>query len=192
VRFFYVLPLSERRALVEYTLFSAARPRGDECTLALKTYLETAWGIRQYRVLSQEGGVIPITDQPAPRRAGRRIMTIGVKGGRLKPTTGFAFQRIQQDSAAIVRSLLQTGQPFHVPADSPRYRLYDALMLEVMSRHGDEIKSIFTTLFKRNPIERVLRFLDEAGSPWEDLRLIATLPPRLFLQPLFRRMARAV
>lgn len=31
-------------------------------------------------------------------------------------------------------------------------------------------------MFQNNPIERILRFLDEAGSLAENLRLIATLP----------------
>jgi lycopene beta-cyclase len=82
--------------------------------------------------------------------------------------------------------LLASGHPFAVPSDSRRYRLYDSLMLEVMQRHGDEIKPIFTTLFKNNPIERVLRFLDEEASPAENSLLIASLPPRLFLQALFQ------
>jgi lycopene beta-cyclase len=59
-------------------------------------------------------------------------------------------------------------------------------MLQIMVRHGEQIKPIFTALFKHNPIERVFRFLDETASPWEDLLLIATLPPPLFLQALLR------
>jgi lycopene beta-cyclase len=113
-------------------------------------------------------------------------MTIGAKASRIKPTTGYAFMRIQHDSAAIVRSLLEAGHPFDVPADSRRYRLYDSMMLQIMSRHGGQIKPIFTAMFKNNPIERNLRFLDEVASLWENVRLIATLPPRLFLQALFR------
>jgi lycopene beta-cyclase len=185
-RFFYVLPVSERRALVEFTLFSATRLSRDEYEQALKAYLETTLGIKSYRILSEESGSMPITDQPFPRRTGQRVMTIGAKAGRIKPTTGYAFMRIQHDSAAIVRSLLEAGHPFDVPADSRRYRLYDSMMLQIMSRHGGQIKPIFTAMFKNNPIERNLRFLDEVASLWENVRLIATLPPRLFLQALFR------
>ncbi|HET7089853.1 MAG TPA: lycopene cyclase family protein [Anaerolineae bacterium] len=185
-RFFYVLPLSKQRALVEYTLFSAELLKRDEYERALKDYLENVLQVGDYRVLSEEKGIIPITDQPFPRRAGRHVMTIGAKGGRIKPTTGFAFLRIQQDSAAIVDSLLRTGQPFDIPADSARYRLYDSLMLQIMLRRGAQVQQLFTLLFKNNPIERVLRFLDEAGSVWENLQLIPTLPPAPFLEALFR------
>ena len=42
-------------------------------------------------------------------------------------------------------------------------------------------------MFRNNPAGRVLRFLDAQASPLEDVALIATLPPRLFLQALFQR-----
>lgn len=191
-RFFYVLPLSERRALVEYTLFSPARLAQAEYAQALKDYLETTLGISDYRIVREESGVMPITSQPFARRVGRRVMTIGAKAGRVKPTTGFAFTRIQQDSVAIVQSLLRAGHPFDVPADSRRYRLYDSLMLQIMSGHGDQIEPIFTAMFEHNPIERILRFLDEVASPWENLLLIRTLPPRLFVRAVFQTTLRSV
>jgi lycopene beta-cyclase len=113
-------------------------------------------------------------------------MTIGTLGGRVKPTSGYAFMRIQQDSAAIVKSLIRAGHPFDVPASSWFYRLCDALMLQIMLRQGAQIKPIFTAMFRNNPIEHIFRFLDEATSPWENLALMASLPPRLFLQAFFR------
>jgi lycopene beta-cyclase len=181
MRFFYVLPFSERRALVEYVTLGP-----DNYGAALKSYLENVLGIRDYRVVATEGGVNPLTDYVFPRRAGDRVMNIGTRGGRVKPSTGYAFLRIQRDSAAIVRSLLANGQPFGVPPDSRRYRFYDALMLEVMQRHGGEIKPLFSALFKNNPIARVFRFLDEVASPAENSLLIASLPPKLFLRAMFR------
>jgi lycopene beta-cyclase len=181
MRFFYVLPFSECRALVEYVTLGP-----DNYDAALKAYLENVLRIKEYRVVATEGGINPMTDYVFPRRAGKRVMNIGTRGGRVKPSTGYAFLRIQQDSAAIVRSLLANGHPFAVPSDSRRYRLYDALMLQVMRRHGDQIKPIFTALFKNNPIGRVLRFLDEEASAVENSQLIASLPPKLFLRAMLR------
>jgi lycopene beta-cyclase len=181
MRFFYVLPFSERRALVEYVTLSR-----DDYDQALKTYLETALGIKDYRILGREAGISPLTDYPFPRRMGRHVMTIGTPAGRIKPSSGYAFTRIQKDSAAIVQSLLRASHPFDVPDDPGLYRLCDALMLEVMSRHGQDIKPIFSTMFKNNPIQRIFRFLDETTSAWENLLLIASMPPGPFLQAWFR------
>lgn len=185
-RFFYVLPFAERHALVEYVVCTATGQSREEQERALGDYLEGVLGIKAFRILAKEGGASPLTDQPFPRRSGRRIMTIGTAGGRIKPSSGFAFWRIQQDSAAIVQSLLRVGHPFDVPPDSRRYRLYDSILLQVMYRHGERIKPIFTALFKKNPIQRVLRFLDETASPWEELLLMGSLPPQMFVRPLLR------
>jgi lycopene beta-cyclase len=185
-RFCYVLPFSESQALVEYTLFSKARLSLNEYECALKSYIENTSGIRNYRISSQESGGVLITDHPFPRRTGQRIMTIGLKGGRLKPTTGYAFTRIQKDSAAILKSLLDNGHPFAVPADPERYRFMDTLLLDIMCQHGEQIEPIFTALFRHNPVERVFRFLDEEASVQDIRRIIATLPPRPFLEALLR------
>ncbi len=183
VCFFYVLPLSERQALVEYVLIGQNAAPSDR---ELETYVETVLGIREYRIVTREGGVNPLTDYSFPRRTGRRTMTIGTPGGRIKSTSGYAFMRIQQDSAAIVKSLVHDGHPFSVPPDSRYYRLCDSLMLQLMYRQGAQVKSLFTDLFKHNPIGRVFHFLDECASPRENLALMASLPPGLFLQAYFR------
>jgi lycopene beta-cyclase len=180
MRFFYVLPFSESQALVEYVLFSR-----DDCEQTLKDYLVGTLGIKAYRIVAREGGVNPLTDRPFPRRLGRRIMAIGTLGGMVKPSSGYAFTRIQADSAAIVRSLLHAGHPFDVPASPQFYRTCDALMLNVMACHGDQAKPIFTAMFKNNPIERILRFLDETTSPRENLAMMASLPAWLFVRAWF-------
>jgi lycopene beta-cyclase len=119
-------------------------------------------------------------------------MTIGTAGGRVKASSGYAFTRIQQDSAAIVQSLIDTRQPFNVPADSSFYRRCDALLLRIMHRRGDTIKSIFAVMFKRNPVTCVLRFLDETSSVADTALLIANMPPRPFLQALYERSVPAM
>jgi lycopene beta-cyclase len=113
-------------------------------------------------------------------------MSIGTKGGRVKPSTGYAFLRIQRDSVAIVQSLIEHGQPFAVPAQRGRFHLHDSILLNIMTHHPDDLKSIFTLMFKNNPIQRIFRFLDETITLNEEVRFIASLPPWRFLQALFR------
>jgi lycopene beta-cyclase len=186
-RFFYVLPFDERHALVEYTLFSNMPLLPREYEQAMQAYLRDVLNIADYQIVRQESGVIPITDQPFERQLGRRVMSIGTRGGRIKPTTGFAFLRVQADSAAIVRSLIDHDQPFDIPADSARYRLYDWMLLDIMEREPERIQVIFAALFKRNSIERVLSFLDEQASLAENIHMFANLPQAPFLQALWRK-----
>ena len=181
MRFVYVLPYDDRRALVEYTLFSANLLPQAEYEAALREYLADVLGVTDYRVTEVEQGVIPMTDHPAPRRIGHRVMNIGTRGGRVKPSTGYAFHRIQQDSAAIIRSLMAHGHPLALPTPPSRYRFFDAILLQVLYRRGRLGASVFTALFQHNPIQRIFRFLDEESSWGDDLQIVASVPPGPFI-----------
>ncbi len=186
ITFFYVLPFSPTRALVEYTLFSSELLPPEDYESALRGYL-TDLGAGKYRLLETERGVIPMTDHPFPRRLGRRVLAIGTRGGRVKPSTGYAFARIQRDSERIVASLLRRGHPFALPPDKLRYRLHDSVLLEVLAREPELGRPIFSAIFQKNPIQRVLKFLDDRTAWWEDLPIMAAYDPRPFLRAIWRR-----
>ena len=178
-RFFYVLPFSKNQALVECVFLSH-----DNYDRVLREYIGSVLGIKEYRILSQEGGINPLTDYPFARRLGQGVMAIGTMGGRVKPTSGYAFTRIQKDSAAIVQSLLKNGHPFDVPGDPAFFRLCDAIMLQIMDEHGDQVESIFARMFRTNSVERIFRFLDEMSTPVDNLGLISSLAQPLLIKLL--------
>lgn len=187
--FMYVLPFSERRALVESVLWRAHPVSWDECEQALRLYLAHTLKITTYFTGREEQGITPLTDWPFPRQTGKRIMTIGTQGGRVKPSTGYAFLRMQRDSSAIVRSLLQVGHPFNAPVSPRRYRFFDSVLLEIVARHREWVESILTALFRHNSVERIFRFLDEVASPWENGLMVPSLPPRMLWQAVLQATA---
>jgi lycopene beta-cyclase len=186
-RFIYVLPFGPRRALVEYTLFSAQRLPKAEYEAHIVDYLTNTLGLTagQYRVVEVEEGAIPMTDHPLPARAGARIINLGTRAGRAKPSTGYAFQRIQAQSARLVAALASTGQP---PADATgdrwQFPLFDTLLLDIMQRQGERTRDIFRHLFERNPVERILSFLNEQTSWLDNLRIMNSVPAGPFLRSI--------
>ena len=190
--FFYILPYSHSHALVEYTLFSAKLLPSEKYEQALQDYIINRLGISQYQIKEVETGVIPMTDHPFPRQLGRRVLSIGARAGRVKPSTGYAFVRIQKDTQAIVSSLVRHNHPFDIPQDSKRHKFYDSLMLAVMANPNNQVNQILASLFTGNPIQRVFRFLDEQTDIWEELRLLASLPPAPFLRALRSRCGRVI
>jgi lycopene beta-cyclase len=185
-RFMYLLPESATESLVEYTLFSSRILPPDEYQSALSDYVRNYLGGVKYTILEQEEGIIPMTDQPFPRRGGRRIMNIGTRGGRVKASTGFAFLRTQLDSERIVHSLRTSGTPFHDRNPPRRYATFDSMLLSVLDRSGEGGRDVFVDLFERNPMTRLLRFLDEEGSLSENIRLMASVPWWPFIAAWFR------
>jgi len=127
-----------------------------------------------------------MTDQLFTRKAGAHILNIGTKGGRVKPSSGYAFWRIHEDSKAIVQSLSKYHHPFSIPESSVRYRWFDTILLQIMLRHPNECADLFTILFKKNSIQSIFRFLNEDGSWRNDLKILSSLPPYRFIEALIK------
>jgi lycopene beta-cyclase len=175
VRFGYVLPFDARTALVEYTLFSPELLSPEAYDAGLREYLEGVLGLGNYRILETEFGIIPMTDAPFPRQSSPHVMNIGTAGGRTKASTGYTFQRIQQQSRRIAEALAQTGQPFYPEPAFRRHALMDSVLLNVLEKQRSPGPKVFADLFRRNPPQRVLRFLDEETGWLEDLQIIASV-----------------
>lgn len=186
LRFFYILPFSSTEAMIEYTIFSAALLTTAEYEEELRAYIKNILGIDHFSILIEESGVIPMTDYPFQRKAGERVINIGTRGGLVKPSSGYAFKRMQRDARAIVSALEQYDDPFKIQKSPARYLFYDILLLQILFRQGGKMKNIFSKLFQNNPIMRVFHFLDEDATLREDIALIASLPPLPFLRALVR------
>jgi lycopene beta-cyclase len=175
---------------VEYTLFSAELLPLAEYEAALQAYLSGTLQLKTYAIEAREHGVIPMTDKPFLRRRGKRILAVGTLGGRVKPSTGYAFDRIQLDSQRIVRSLADKGHPFSIPADPLRRQFYDATVLDVLECEPERGWWIFSEIFAKNPADRVLNFLGDRSSLWEDLQILASPDPGPFIRSIFRLAGR--
>lgn len=178
--FGYVLPLSARSALVEYTLFSPHLLQPQEYEQGLRNYIDNCLKIGPYKITGREYGVIPMTNFNFPSRE-NNMVRIGTAGGQTKGSSGYTFRFIQKHSKAMVDSLVEEGHPF-VPPASPRFRFYDSVLLNVLDRKKVSGKKVFTNLFQKNPVDRVLRFLDNESSLAEELKIISGLPLLPFLR----------
>lgn len=178
-RFVYVVPDTDTRALVELVTFVPRHrrvPSTQDLTAGLASYLDG----RDYTIERTEAAVVPLHTGPTNRSHGRIVM-LGARGGLIKATTGYAFQRIQADSAAIADSMHRYGHPHGMWRSRWRHRALDALLLRALDRDPALLEVVFDRLFAGNPVERVLRFLDEQTGVRDELRLIASLPVRPFL-----------
>ena len=157
----------------------------EEYEAALRDYLTNTLKLSGYRILEVEIGAIPMTDHPLPAQAGERIINLGTRAGRAKPSTGYAFARIQAHSARLVRALAATGRPPANPTgDQWQFQLFDTLLLDIMQRRGETVRDIFRELFERNPVERILQFLDEKTGWLDNLRVMRSVTPGPFLRSI--------
>lgn len=186
VSFGYVLPVSDRFALVEYTEFSPSVISDAEYRAALGGYL-TLLGLDlgELRVREVEEGVIPMTDGPFTPRPSPRVVRLGTAGGATRPSTGYTFSAMVRQAGQIARAVAAGRPPVPDPAYPARHRWMDAVQLRALDRGLVDGVAFFDGLFDRNPAERVLRFLDGATTVREDVALMASSP----LLPMVRAAA---
>jgi lycopene beta-cyclase len=183
--FCYVLPLSDREALIEYTLFTPSLLKDEEYDAELKNYIENKLHLSGYEVTGKEFGVIPMTNYKfSPRQ--NNIINIGTAGGQTKGSSGYTFYFIQQHSKAIVEQLIKTGKPF-LPKPSPRFHFYDSVLLHILQHNTLPGKQIFSTLFQKNKATDVLTFLNNGSSLAQELKIISSLPTMPFLKAAIKQ-----
>jgi len=120
VPFVYVLPVTPTRALVEVTVFGARPLSPLELSPRLQAAVAERVGGAPYTTLRREHGVLPMGLNETPRSAHQSFVRVGVMAGGARPSTGFAFQRIQRWSVECALALVNSGHPVgHQPDPLP-------------------------------------------------------------------------
>ncbi|MFN3265431.1 MAG: lycopene cyclase family protein [Deinococcales bacterium] len=179
-RFVYVLPHDPHTALIEYTLFSAALLPDHEYDRDLQGYIQHFLGLGEYTILETEFGIIPMTDAPFAPLHSPRVVNLGIAGGSAKASTGYAFKRLLHHARSIARSLEQYGTPIRAAPFFDRHAWQDSIMLRVLHEKRQGGAEFFSQLFAKNDATTVLKFLDEATSPLEELKLMASVDIPIF------------
>lgn len=179
-RFVYVMPFSANEALIEYTGLSKARLSDEQYGQALRTYCTDVFRIGDFKILSSEFGMIPMTNFNFPESDGR-VIYIGTAGGQTKASSGYTFKNIQKHSKFIAEALVDGREPLGFAA-SRKFNFYDSIFLRILSEKDTPGAEIFAKLFETNKMTSVFKFLDNETALQEDLRLISKLPTVKFMK----------
>jgi len=188
--FFYCLPMSADSIFVEYTLFSKTLLPDAAYNEAIRKYLAEVLRIDKYQIVSEEQGVIPMTDYPFKRRNGN-IIHLGTAGGDTRGSTGYTFCNVQQTIQAILKAFRETGTPFfkqeHIGFKD---KLYDATLLSVLDEGRYPGDQIFTDLFEGTAAKNVFRFLDAQSSLLNDISIMKSLKTIPFAKHFVKTLLR--
>ncbi|MBQ0734848.1 lycopene cyclase family protein [Aquimarina celericrescens] len=186
-RFMYILPISETEALFEYTLFSEALLKEKEYEDEIIKYLQER-EITQYEITEKEKGCIPMTCYDFRKHNSKNIIHLGTAGGWTKPSTGFTFsltsKKIQKLTNYLKKSsdLSQFGK-------RTKFWYYDLLFIDLLYKKNHIGASLFSKLFERNKVTKILKFLDEESTLLEDVQITTSLPALNFLKMLWVRIS---
>lgn len=177
-QFMYVLPDDSQRALVECTRFGIEKLDDTVAREYLDHYIKRHWGA--YNIVDEEHGVIPMTTKLNPSSEDapiRGLVSIGTRGGAVKPSTGYAFTFMFEHANQICTNISKDTRI----EPNVRLEFYDRLLIDILRTRPELGKVIFLQLFEQQPMHKVFKFLSEQTSIWEEASIFMRLswPPFL-------------
>lgn len=185
IDFVYVLPFATDHALVEVTRFGSEKPSSNllETWLDAECQAHVDGAIKT--VLRQETGALPMeAGYGVAKGPSHGYARIGLGGGAARPSTGYAFQRIQRMSDRLAAQIIGTSDTpwLDTRLDGPVTRVVDRLFLRVIRSAPEHGPELFCALFTNARSERLERFLSGSVTIRDRMSVITSLPPVLFLR----------
>ncbi len=181
VHFFYTLPYSKRKALVETTWLSnlnnTSLQNYDE---QLKDYIENRLKIKNYKINFKETGAIPLFYPNNIKKINQ--INIGTAGGMTRLSTGYTFLNIQEHSKYIRQNLnnIKKMKKFSI---NKKYEFLDKIFLKVLKKNPNKMPNIFYKMFDTSP-NTVINFLSNKSNFLEDIAIISKMPKWIFLKEI--------
>jgi len=183
VHFFYTLPYSKNKALIETTWLSKMNDNSQkDYDNQIKDYIENHLNLKNYKIIYKEEGAIPLF-YPSNKNEKNKI-NIGTAGGMTRLSTGYTFLNIQEHCKYIRENIenITNTKKFEI---SKKYQLLDDIFLRVLNENPEMMPAIFFKMFKSSP-KTVIKFLSNKSNFLDDLSIIVKMPKWIFIKALFR------
>jgi len=183
VHFFYTLPYSKNKALVETTWLSKMVDNSQkDYDKQIKNYIEKNLNLKNYKITYKEEGAIPLF-YPLNKKERNKI-NIGTAGGMTRLSTGYTFLNIQEHSKYIRENFenITNINKFEI---AKKYQFLDEIFLRVLEKHPEKMSEIFFKMFEASP-NTVIKFLSNKSNFFDDLSIILKMPKLIFIKALFK------
>ena len=155
VHFFYTLPFSKNKALIETTWLSNLNNQSlRNYDAQLESYIKENLGIKNYKINFTEKGAIPLFFPKL--KNDKKIINIGSAGGMTRLSTGYTFLNIQEHSKYIVKNINKIEKIKLLNLEK-KYQFLDKIFLKVLKKHPEKMPKIFSQMF-RTSSNTVIRF----------------------------------
>ena len=190
--FLYVLPFTSTRALVEHTTIGADAEPGPSLRrrrALLDAELGERLAIRQWRVLHEERGEIPMAAPGGRRVPAGRVLAVGAAAGAIRPSSGYAFSRTQRHVRQVARAI-SAGTPVPHGSGLARLAVMDRIFLAALSEQADHGEELLWQLARGSGADGFARFMTDVSTPVDEARILRALPASTMTAVTLRLLAR--
>jgi lycopene beta-cyclase len=186
ILFFYILPLSATRILIEPTYFGTQHQDYQWLeSLAFDWLKENQ--LTYKKIIRTEQGILPmggVTTEKVSYDLG------GIAANNLKGASGYGFLNIQKWSTEYVYQLTKTKQAAKKPTRLQLLHLMDDLFIDVLITKPILTPQLMMSTAMALPDDKFAKFMTEQSN-WSELaHLLAKFPKLPFLKALYLRTCR--
>ena len=184
LHFFYTLPFSKNKALIETTWYSKTIKKQSEYQNEIDHYLREK-NIKGNITYSEYGAIpLNLTKNNKESSSSKDYIKIGSAGGLTRASTGYTFQAIQSFSEQLA-SNLKLDRKLTVPnIRHKKYDFLDEIFLSVIEYEHKSMPIIFFNLFKNSDSITTISFLSDRSNWIQDLKVILSMPKLIFIKTL--------
>jgi lycopene beta-cyclase len=179
--FIYCLPISKNKALIEYTVFSDELFDANQLTGHLLDKIAEYTENSSYKILRKEAAILPMGNKEIEQKADPTYLFAGLFAGAARPSSGYAFQRIQTWAIECALELKNNHQLKKFKKDSWIQKWMDLLFITVIKKNPNIGAKMFEDLFKNCDAKTVAYFMSDHSSFWDKLKIVTSLPALPFL-----------
>ena len=174
VHFFYLLPFSEKRALVETTYFSKNLLNIRQYKDDIRIYLKNKFPNKKFKVYFCEKGILPM--YKIKNQDTKRIIQIGTSNNWLKISTGYGFQNAFFNSKIIVDCIVEEKK-ISIP-NKKIGGILDQIFCEFLIKYPNDTQDFFFKFFSGLNLKNIVNFLTERYSFVDIVKVLLKLPKK--------------
>jgi lycopene beta-cyclase len=182
--FIYCLPTSNSKALIEYTVFSEELFVAEQLIDRLLEKIDEYTNNAGYKIIRKEAGILPMGNQLIEQKEDPTYLFAGLFAGAARPSSGYAFQRIQNWAKECAFELKNKHQLKKFKKDAWIQKWMDLLFITVIKKNPTIGAKVFVELFKNCDVRTVANFMSDHSSLWDKLKIVTSLPALTFLSAI--------
>jgi lycopene beta-cyclase len=179
--FIYCLPISKTTALIEYTVFSEELFVAEQLTAKLLEKIGVYTQNTRYKIVRQEAGILPMGNKEVEQKEDPSYLFAGLFAGAARPSSGYAFQRIQTWAKECALELKNNRQLKKFKKDPWLQTWMDLLFITVIKINPTIGAKVFEELFKNCEAKTIAKFMSDHSSILDKLKIVTSLPALHFL-----------
>lgn len=182
-RFNYILPLRPDRILFEHTRFSKTPVSQEQLMRECQAEIDRL-NIDSTRVIRSEFGVLPMGLKKIKKS---EVIQGGATQGALRDATGYGFLRIHQWADQLSKQIISGHDVKSINTIYPVLniqRSLDFIFLNTLSAEPQISPDVFMSMARGLDGETFARFMSDAASFIDLMKVITSMPTRPFLKSL--------